>query len=138
MEIHDQLCDSVNLLNGIYAFQLLLVVTQTFVFCVFSFFSAYRTTYLEAESRVLAYVNIFWVFYYVVILFTVLSASVKCVNAAKFTGTQVHKVINKIVSYADLQIIQKLSVISHQLKMRKPTLSCGFFNFDFTLLFSVC
>ena len=98
-----------NLANELLSFQILLIVAQIFVFGVFAWFSMYRVIYSSgSESSVLAFTNLFWICYYDIFMATILSIAHGCVNEAKFTGTAVHKVINKIAHHADERIIEKV------------------------------
>lgn len=113
LDIHDILLDSISIQNEILSFQILSIVAQIFVFEVFAFFSLYRTLYNTAsDSNNLAIVNIFWLTVYNAILYSIMSISSDCVKEGKFTGTCVHKVINKIANYADERVIEKVIDIS--------------------------
>lgn len=138
LDLHDVLLDCINLQNEILSIQIVLIVAQIFVFEVFSLFSLYRTMYNTAESaKALSFSNFFWFAVYNFILFTIMTVSTGCVHEGKFTGTCVHKVINKIAVYADPRIVEKLSIMSHQLTMRTPDITCGLFSFDWELMFSI-
>jgi gustatory receptor len=139
LDIHDILLDCINLQNEILSFQILLVVAQIFIFKVFCLFGLYRTMYSSANSgtNALAMSNLFWFVIYCLILYVIISVSTDCMAEGKMTGTCVHKVINKIGHYADPKVVEKLSVMSHQLVMRTPDITCGLFTFDWELMFSI-
>jgi 7tm Chemosensory receptor len=142
LSLHDIMLDAINLQNEILSFQILLIVAQIFVFEVFSLFSLYRTMYIttdaaKAATKALAISNFFWFAIYNYILYVIMSSSTDCVNEGKYTGTCVHKVINKIATYADPRVVEKLSIMSHQLTMRIPDITCGLFSFDWELMFSI-
>lgn len=156
LDIHDLLLDCINLQNEILSLQILLIVAQIFVFEVFALFALYRTTYsTETEANVTIFTNSFWLIVYNTILFLIMFNTAQCVNEGKLTGTYCHKVINKVSHRIDPRIIEKvicqrtfcifhehfpsfqLSVMSHQLTMRTPNITCGLFSFDWELLFSI-
>lgn len=110
VDLHDKLLDCMNLANELLSFQILLIVAQIFVFGVFAWFSLYRVLYSSgSESSVLAFTNFFWICYYDIFMATIISIAHGCVHEAKFTGTAVHKVINKIAHQADVRIIEKVN-----------------------------
>jgi hypothetical protein len=139
LDLHDVLLDCISLQNEILSFQILLVVAQIFIFMVFCLFGLYRTMYNTANmgTNALALSNLFWFTIYVFILYIIMSSSTDCMTEGKFTGTCAHKIINKISTHADPRVIEKLSVMSHQLSMRTPDLTCGLFSFDWELMFSI-
>ena len=138
LDMHDTLLDCINLQNKILSFQILMIVAQIFIFKVFCLFSLYRTMYhTTVNTNSLAMSNLFWFIIYVLILYCIMSVSTDCINEGKFTGTCVHKVINKIATHTDPRIVEKLSVMSHQLSMRTPDITCGLFSFDWELMFSI-
>jgi len=110
IDVHDDLLDCLTLQNELVSFQILLVIGQIFVFSVFAWFSLYRTMFnAEAVSSVLAFVNVFWITIYNLVLGVIMAISNKCVKEGRFTGTAVHKVINKIAHSADARVIEKVS-----------------------------
>lgn len=112
LDIHDVLLDCISLQNEILSFQILTIVAQIFVYQVVALFSLYRTLYnTSAASNVLALTNIFWLTIYNGTLFAIMSISSQCVTEGKFTGTCVHKVMNKIASYADPRVIEKVRAL---------------------------
>lgn len=157
LDIHDSLLDCINIQNEILSFQILLMVAQIFIFEVFALFSLYRTLYsTEIESNVLAFTNVLWLCAFNLILFLIMHTAAQCVNEGKLTGTYCHKVINKVSHSVDPRIIEKvkefkcrssvipstfhslqLSVMSHQLTLRTPNITCGLFSFDWELIFSM-
>lgn len=110
VDIHDELLDCVSLQNEILSIQILMIVAQIFVFGVFALFSLYRTLYniKSTHSNILAFVNIFWVILYWCVITGIVSVSTNCVREGTYTGTAIHKVINKIAHIADPQIIEKV------------------------------
>lgn len=138
LDLHDTLLDGISLQNELFSFQMLLIITQIFIFEVFALFSMYRTWYNGLpQSMAIAFINGFWFILYNAILYIIMSRATSCVDEAKNMGTFVHKVINKIADRVDARIIEKLSVMSHQLTMRTPDITCGLFSFDWTLIFSI-
>lgn len=133
--IQGRLCDSIQLLNEVFSFQILLTITFMFVFAIFGLFSAYRVFYDSlGMSKVIALNNLSWICYYSLVYVIIIVVSRRTLNAAKKNGIITHKVINKIW---DPICISKLVEISEQFSRRVPVLSCGLFPFDWTLLFSV-
>lgn len=111
LDVHDLLLDCISIQNEILSFQILIIVAQIFVFEVFALFSLYRTVYdTAAASNVLAFANIFWLTVYNGILYFIMSISTECIKTGKFTGTCVHKVINKISYAADPRVIEKVKI----------------------------
>ena len=110
VDLHDDLLDCISLQNQILSFQILLIISQIFVFGVITYFSLYRSAY-NPQSNILAYNNIIWIFLYNVILVVIMSFANKCIYEGKFTGTAVHKVINKLSNYrtVDARIIEKVN-----------------------------
>lgn len=138
LDLHDVLLDGISLQNEIFSFQLLLIVAQIFIFEVFALFSLYRIWYNDlAQSKAIAFINVFWFILYNLVLYIITSRATACVDEARYMGTCVHKVINKIADRVDSRIIDKLSVMSHQLTMRQPDITCGLFSFDWGLIFSI-
>lgn len=138
LDMHDILLDGISLQNEIFSFQMLLIVAQIFIFEVFALFSMYRSWYSNTpQSMAIAAINVFWFVLYNVILYIIMSRSTLCVDEAKYMGTCVHKVINKTADRVDARIVDKLSVMSHQLTMRTPDITCGLFSFDWSLIFSI-
>lgn len=112
VDLHDDLLDCISLQNQILSFQILLIISQIFVFGVITYFSLYRSAKQNnPQTNILAYSNIIWIFLYNVILIVVMSFANKCIYEGKFTGTAVHKVINKLSNYrtVDARIIEKVS-----------------------------
>lgn len=110
VDLHDDLLDCITLQNQILSFQILLIISQIFVFGVISFFSLYRSAY-NPQSNILAYNNITWIVMYMIILFFIVFFANKCIYEGKFTGTAVHKVINKLSNYnsVDARVIEKVN-----------------------------
>ena len=109
VDLHDKLLDCMNLANELLSLQILMIVGLIFIFGVFAWFSLYRVIYSTgSELSVLAFTNCFWICYYNLFMVTILSIAHGCVSEAKFTGTAVHKVINKIAHHADHRIIEKV------------------------------
>ncbi len=115
IEIHDKICDVIGILNKIFMIPQIFIFAQIFVFGIISLFSAYRTIFDDSneKSLALAYVNFFWVAYYVLVLYTVIRQSEKSTYAGIFTGTQVHKIINKIQDYADGKLVERVRNTRH-------------------------
>lgn len=111
VDLHDDLLDCISLQNQILSFQILLIVSQIFIFGVITYFSLYRTAN-NPQANILAYNNIIWIGMYNVVLVVIMSFSSNCIYEGKFTGTAVHKVINKLSNYntVDARIIEKVSV----------------------------
>jgi hypothetical protein len=109
VDIHDELLDAISLHNQILAFQVLMIFGQIFSFSVITFFSLYRSLF-HPQANILAYTNIFWIFLYTFILIVVMNSASSCVYEGKFTGTAVHKVINKLSNYnnVDFRIIDRV------------------------------
>lgn len=112
VDLHDDLLDCISLQNQILSFQILLIISQIFVFGVITYFSLYRSAKQNnPQTNILAYNNIIWILLYNVILIVVMSFANQCIYEGKFTGTAVHKVINKLSNYrsVDTRIIEKVS-----------------------------
>lgn len=109
LDVHDILLDCLSVQNETLSIQILSIITQIFVFEVFALFSLYRTLYNTAvASNIIAFANVFWFTIYFLVLYSIMSVSSSCVNEGKFTGTVVHKVINKIAGYADHRVVEKV------------------------------
>ncbi|CRK98214.1 CLUMA_CG011577, isoform A [Clunio marinus] len=138
LDIHAVLLDCIGLQNQIISLQILLIVAEIFIFEVYAMFSIYRTFNNTAiRSIPLAYGNVFWVIFYSIMLYLIMSIATDCVKQGKNMGTCIHKVINKIGSHAHPKVIEKLSTMSHQITMRSPDFNCGLFSFDWELIFSI-
>lgn len=109
VDLHDDLLDCISLQNQILSFQILLIISQIFVFGVITYFSLYRTAN-SSQSNILAYNNIMWIAMYNFILVSLMYSANQCTCEGKFTGTAVHKVINKLSGYntVDARIIEKV------------------------------
>jgi 7tm Chemosensory receptor len=110
VDLHDNLLDCISLQNQIISIQILMIVAQIFVFNVITLFSLYRIIY-STESSIFASMNIFWILLYNIILVIIMMFATECVNEGKFTGTAVHKVINKLSSNynnVDSRVIEKV------------------------------
>lgn len=107
VDIHDDLLDCISLQNKILSFQILLIIGQIFALGVISLFSLYRS--INNDSNFFM-VNVFWFLIDSLILFLIVYFASECIYEAKFTGTAVHKVINKLSNYhsVDERIIEKV------------------------------
>lgn len=108
VDIHDDLLDCIALQNQVLSFQILLIIGQIFAIFVVSLFSLYRTIY---HPNQLVYINLFWIIMDSVILILIMSMASDCIYEGKFTGTAVHKVINKLTANynkVDERIIEKV------------------------------
>jgi hypothetical protein len=108
VDIHDDLLDCIGLQNQILSFQILLITGQIFALGVISLFSLYRAIF---NVNQLVYINLFWVFMDSFILILIMTFASDCIYEGKFTGTAVHKVINKLTSNynkVDERIIEKV------------------------------
>lgn len=108
VDIHDDLLDCITLQNQILSFQILLIIGQIFALGVISLFSLYRSLYNDSEFFI---INIFWIGLDSFILILIMHFASNCVYEGKFTGTAVHKVINKLSNYqnVDDRIIEKVN-----------------------------
>ncbi len=120
VDIHDDLLDCIGLQNQTFSLQILLITGQIFAMLVVSIFSIYRSMYYVNNLIV---INIFWIIFNSVILIMIMSTASDCVFEGKFTGTAVHKVINKLTSSnynkVDERIIEKVLSSFYQVSLVK-------------------
>lgn len=119
VDIHDDLLDCIALQNQVLSFQILLITGQIFVLFVVSLFSLYRSLY---NPNQLVLINLFWISMNSFILILIMTMASDCIYEGKFTGTSVHKVINKLTlnyNKVDEKIIEKVRNYSNKLFWKK-------------------
>uniref|UniRef100_A0A0N8ESA4 Gustatory receptor n=1 Tax=Aedes aegypti TaxID=7159 RepID=A0A0N8ESA4_AEDAE len=135
--VHDQLSDTIRMFNDCYSVHTMygVIASSSFsVFVVFGLIHAYASNVSEVTMQI-AWRNMLYDLFYVLMLAKML-LSTSLVSRNFNTYSSIHKAIC-YRSY-DKQIVNELGRFSQQLEHNAPKISCGLFDFDWTLLYSVC
>ncbi|XP_052895846.1 uncharacterized protein LOC128303033 [Anopheles moucheti] len=136
--LHYHLCDAIRLVNRISSLPLMLHFGAMFVFLVFGLFTFYKAFNSGTWTfRVMAMANGSWIAFYIVGILGVITATTATQNSGRLTGDIVHQIIRKHQNHFSADVIEKLSTLSLQVKMRDMSFSCGLFNFDWNLFGSI-
>uniref|UniRef100_A0A182T925 Gustatory receptor n=1 Tax=Anopheles maculatus TaxID=74869 RepID=A0A182T925_9DIPT len=120
--LHYHLCDAIRLVNRISSLSLMLH---------FAFKSG------SWAFQIMAMANGSWIAFYLVGILTVITATTAAQNSGRLTGDIVHQIIRKHQNQFSADVIEKLSTLSLQIKMRDMSFSCGLFHFDWNLFSSI-
>uniref|UniRef100_A0A182WR02 Gustatory receptor n=1 Tax=Anopheles minimus TaxID=112268 RepID=A0A182WR02_9DIPT len=136
--LHYHLCDAIRLVNRISSLSLMLHFGAMFVFLVFGLFTFYKAFNSGSWAfRIMALANGAWIAFYIVAILSVITATTAAQNSGRLTGDIVHQIIRKHQNHFSVDVIEKLSTLSLQVKMRDMSFSCGLFHFDWNLFGSI-
>lgn len=131
--IHHDLITCVRLVNVIFGFQTMLCVGITFLFTLFTLFSAYKTFYYhEYETINISLSSIYWCCFYNCFKAGIV-ATCNLVNTQDdVLATLIYKTINRSVCSPLV-----MQAFGNQVKQIRTKSSCGLFNFDYSLIMMV-
>uniref|UniRef100_A0A182S5D8 Gustatory receptor n=1 Tax=Anopheles funestus TaxID=62324 RepID=A0A182S5D8_ANOFN len=136
--LHYHLCDAIRLVNRISSLPLMLHFGAMFVFLVFGLFTFYKAFNSGSWAfRIMAMANGAWIAFYIAGILGVITATTAAQNSGRLTGDIVHQIIRKHQNHFSVDVIEKLSTLSLQVKMRDMSFSCGLFHFDWNLVGSI-
>ncbi|KAJ6642283.1 hypothetical protein Bhyg_07230 [Pseudolycoriella hygida] len=93
MDLHDRLCDCVDLCNSLLALQVLLISLTICVYIVFGLFAKYRVWMdYQYEANNVAQMNIYWIFVYTLFVCLGTCVSSKLIHTIQETAIIIHKV----------------------------------------------
>uniref|UniRef100_A0A182PM34 Gustatory receptor n=1 Tax=Anopheles epiroticus TaxID=199890 RepID=A0A182PM34_9DIPT len=136
--LHYHLCDAIRMVNRITSMSLMFHFGAMFVFLVFGLFTIYKA--FKSGSwifQIMAMANGAWIAFYIAAILSVITATTATQNSGRQTGDIVHQIIRKHQNNFSTDVIEKLSTLSLQVKMRDMSFSCGLFNFDWSLFGSI-
>ncbi|ETN66304.1 gustatory receptor [Anopheles darlingi] len=87
--------------------------------------------------KIMAIANGSWILFYLLLMLTVITATTSTQTRGREAGDIVHQIIRKHQNHFSNDVIERLSTMSLQIKMRDMSFSCGLFKFDWQL-FSSC
>ncbi|XP_055543580.1 putative gustatory receptor 28b [Wyeomyia smithii] len=135
--LHDQLCDTVELINRCFTVHATVALATAFGFTVFSLFGLIHSyaTQANKETIVLAWSNMAYDGFY--LTFIVQLVVLSGLTHSECTRTSV--LIHKIVSYrsCDRKTLKELRMFSQQLWHHAPKVSCSLFDFDWPLFYTI-
>ncbi|XP_021710140.1 putative gustatory receptor 28b isoform X3 [Aedes aegypti] len=156
--VHDQLSDTIRMFNDCYSVHTMygVIASSSFsVFVVFGLIHAYASNVSEVTMQI-AWRNMLYDLFYVLMLAKMLlstSLVSRNVGVCKinlileetvlslifFQCKRMAHAIHKAICYRsyDKQIFNELGRFSQQLEHNAPKISCGLFDFDWTLLYSI-
>ncbi|CRK86897.1 CLUMA_CG000719, isoform A [Clunio marinus] len=136
-ELHDNLTESLLFINEKLGSTMFIITAFTVSGSIFSIFSLYRVIVRnELQYFNLALMNNLCCGYFFLLLVVTIALCSLLTKTGKYAAILVHNAIAYIDDYDD-PIIDYLKMFSQQLQHRSPTVHCGFFAFDFTLLFMI-
>ncbi|XP_053674778.1 uncharacterized protein LOC128725084 [Anopheles nili] len=136
--LHFHLCDAIRLVNRICSFQLMLHFGAMFVFLVFGLFTIYKAFNSNTWAfKIMAMANGSWIGFYLLAILVVINATSAAQSSGQLMGDIVHEIIRKQQNTFSTEVIERLSILSLQVKMRDMSFSCGLFYFDWNLLGSM-
>ncbi|XP_049542712.1 uncharacterized protein LOC125955615 [Anopheles darlingi] len=136
--LHYHLCDAIRLVNRISSLQLMLLFGAMFVFLVFGLFTIYKAFNSGTWAfKIMAIANGSWILFYLLLMLTVITATTSTQTRGREAGDIVHQIIRKHQNHFSNDVIERLSTMSLQIKMRDMSFSCGLFKFDWQLFSSI-
>ncbi|XP_058065954.1 uncharacterized protein LOC131215579 [Anopheles bellator] len=136
--LHYHLCDAIRLVNRISSLPMMLQFGAIFVFLVFGLFTIYKAFNSGTWAfKIMAVANASWIAFYLVAILTVITATSSATTAGRATGDIIHQIIRKHQNHFTSDVIERLSTMSLQIKMREMSFSCGLFQFDWQLFSSI-
>lgn len=131
--IHHDLMSCVRLVNVAFGFQTMLCVGITFLFTLFTLFSAYKTFfYHETTIFNISISSLFWCFFYNYFKISIVSTCNLVDSEDEVLSTLIYKMMNrKICSTFVMQSF------GNQVKQISGKSTCGLFNFDNSLIMLV-
>lgn len=107
----------------------------TFLFTLLTIFCSYQTFFMEVTSMFHTTVSyILWSFYFNTFILYVITMGNMINNQAKRTEFLLSRIINRIRNPDTIIMLQSFAM---QVSQRSPSISCGLFTFDWSLLFSM-
>ncbi|XP_058817581.1 putative gustatory receptor 28b [Topomyia yanbarensis] len=135
--LHGQLCDTIKLFNRCFSAQAIISLASCFGFTVFSIFGmihSYATTVDENTLHLTWSTMIYDGFCIAFIIQLVVFSSL--IHAeCKRTSLLIHKII--CYGSCDRNVRKELRIFSQQLSHHSPKISCGLFDFDWILFYTI-
>ncbi|XP_055543584.1 uncharacterized protein LOC129729126 [Wyeomyia smithii] len=135
--LHNQLCDTVELINRCFTVHATVALATAFGFTVFSLFGLVHSyaTQASKQTMALAWSNMAYDGFYLTFIVQVVVLS--GLTHSECTRTSV--LIHKIVSYrsCDRKTLKELRMFSQQLWHHAPKVSCSLFDFDWQLFYTI-
>lgn len=130
--IHHDLMKCVRLLNITFGFQTMLSIGISFMFTLFTLFISYKTFYYDDTEIGATLSSIYWCIFYNFFTFLIIYTCSLVDSEANQLATLIYKMMNRNVCSTLL-----LQVFGNQVKQISGKSSCGFFNFDYSLIMMV-
>ncbi|XP_058123031.1 uncharacterized protein LOC131294035 [Anopheles ziemanni] len=136
--LHYHLCDAIRLVNRIGSLQLMFHFGAMFVFLVFGLFTIYKAFNSGSWAfQAMAFANTTWIVFYLLSIVVVITSTTVTQDTGRALGDIVHQIIRKHQKNFSDEVIERLSTLSLQIKMRDMSFSCGLFHFDWNLFGSM-
>uniref|UniRef100_A0A182R548 Gustatory receptor n=1 Tax=Anopheles funestus TaxID=62324 RepID=A0A182R548_ANOFN len=136
IEIYSNLCDAIRLYCTIFVWQPLIFCASLIIAAIFATLSIWHI-FTNTAPLIVGMVMVYSIL--TLLYGTLFLLLVKLGNDLKREGKQtavlVHKAINQ--SSKTPALVERLLLFSHHLQHQRPVVSCGLFNFDWTLALSI-
>ncbi|XP_049285348.1 uncharacterized protein LOC125764802 [Anopheles funestus] len=136
IEIYSNLCDAIRLYCTIFVWQPLIFCASLIIAAIFatlSIWHIFTNTAPLIVGMVMIYSIVTLLYGTLFLLLVKLGHDLK--REGKQTAVLVHKAINQ--SSKTPALVERLLLFSHHLQHQRPVVSCGLFNFDWTLALSI-
>ncbi|EAT40324.2 AAEL007933-PA, partial [Aedes aegypti] len=134
MQIYDQLCDLTETVNLCYSAQVMISIAGSFVYLLFFDFEVILNIKRGIPIQEFSLSSVIWSIFYLSNVIIVVTVGSFLSHQGKYTSNLIDRAIN---STNNAEIIEMLRLFLMQLGHRTPTLTCGLFPFDWTLVYSV-
>ncbi|XP_055633981.1 putative gustatory receptor 28a [Toxorhynchites rutilus septentrionalis] len=134
MQIYDQLCDLTETVNYCHGGQVMVAVAGAFVYLLFFAFGI--VLFINRDDPILDFssASLLWFMFYMSNILLIVTIGSLVTQQGKHTSNLIDQAIN---SANNAEIIEMLRLFLMQLGHRSPTLTCGLFPFDWTLVYSI-
>ncbi|GAB0089707.1 hypothetical protein DMENIID0001_042960 [Sergentomyia squamirostris] len=135
-QCHSDLIDRVEDINHFFGFQMLMTFSTLFFYGIFSFFAIYRAVIGTSPWSCYNVNNVMWNgFHFGTTTYFIKEASALRSESDE-TGVLIHKVAN-FLQKPTSELLERLGLLSQQLQHRSSVVSCGFFDFDWILWYTL-
>ncbi|KAL5279918.1 hypothetical protein ACFFRR_004130 [Megaselia abdita] len=142
MEIHQLLCEAASIANKYFTYQLLTIISISFLIIVFDAYYVLETllgkSKRENKFKTVEFVTFFscQMFLYTIAIISIVEGSSRAINKSEKTAGIVHKLLNKATTPELKEKLQQFSMQLVHLKVQFT--AAGLFNIDRTLYFTIC
>uniref|UniRef100_A0A3F2ZDD4 Gustatory receptor n=1 Tax=Lutzomyia longipalpis TaxID=7200 RepID=A0A3F2ZDD4_LUTLO len=135
-KFHCELTDRVEDVNFCFGFQMLVTCTALFFYGVFSGFAIYRATMVTRNWDSYTINNFFWSNLHLGTITFFIKVSSRLTYESIETGILVHKLAN-ILPKPTVDVLERFEFLSQQFQHRSAIVSCGMFEFNWMLWYTL-